>query len=163
MYEAERNKARNIPIDGEYPDFAKAVRYLLGWSEDSDRPYLSTRAAQSKTGVNFTTISMAARGFRGKEDTVKKIAVGLGGDVDELLLLADYVPKGRREELRSWTDSIITDPPYDPSREITGSYDPDDVYVAAQDNGMSPADAKKLLTRLEEIRKEKARRQGREE
>lgn len=82
-----------------------------------------------------------------------KFAEGLGGDKQLLLRLGGWMDK----------DASADENPYDPSREIVGFIDPEDFYVAAQDNGMSQEDARKLLARLEEIRKAKARRQGREE
>ena len=99
MYENERAKSSALALDGPYPDLGREVRRLLGWEVGSDHPYLSTRAAQTKTGVNFTTIALIARGFRARADTLKKIASGLGGDEDLLLVLADHIPPGMRDRL----------------------------------------------------------------
>jgi len=87
-----RKKALERTIDGPYSDLAKEVRYLLGWVEGSSRPYLTSRMAYRKTGVNYSTIAAMSKGDRGSYESVRKFAEGLGGDVDQLLLLAGYVP-----------------------------------------------------------------------
>lgn len=92
----------------------------------------------------------------------------MNGDEQKLLELAGHLVGGFSNQAHEdRTDETQPnnpeEDPYDPSREIVGFIDPEDFYVAAQDNGMSPEDARKLLVRLEEIRKAKARRQGREE
>lgn len=86
----EREKARNRPIDGKYPEFAAEVRRLLGY--DGDRPFLTSRVAARKTGVNYSTVSAMVRGDRASASNIQKFADVLGGDADLLLSLAGFLP-----------------------------------------------------------------------
>ena len=114
MYESERKKASARPIDGPFPDLAIEARRLLGWDPDSDLPYLSTRAAHAKTGVNFTTIGLYARGFPGKRDTLTKLARGLGGDADRLLWAAGHIPMAQIDQKSHAAGTAKTDTDTDP-------------------------------------------------
>ena len=92
--EAQRRKASERPIDGEYPQMASEVRRLLGWEVGSTRPFLTTRMAWRKTGVNHATVSTMSKGDRPSYQSIEKFAEGLGADVNNLLLLAGYLPRG---------------------------------------------------------------------
>lgn len=91
----ERAHARRP--DGPYPDLAREMRRLMGHDPDPDlgpgqqsRPWLSTRAAESITGVNRMTIADALRGFRASAEVLLRFARTLGGDSWELLLASGY-------------------------------------------------------------------------
>ncbi|MGI4792017.1 MAG: LexA family protein [Janthinobacterium lividum] len=87
---SDREKAAARPIDGPFPEFAREIRHLLGYYAEDRRNFMTSRMAHRKTGVNYSTIASMTRGVRGSEDTIRKIAKGLGGDVDILLRLAGY-------------------------------------------------------------------------
>lgn len=87
-----REKAAARPIDGPYPELAKAVRELLGYCNDYPGVALTSREASRKTGVNHATITTMMRGDRPSEGTILKLAKGLGGDAAQLLFLAGYLP-----------------------------------------------------------------------
>ena len=90
----ELEKVNSRPIDGVYPELAREVRRLLGFDRASSRPYLTSRMASRKTGVNHSTITTTIRGDRPSYETVLKLAAGLGGDADHLLSLAGYANAG---------------------------------------------------------------------
>ncbi len=91
--EEEHRKALKRPIDGPYPDLAREVRRLMGHgNHDPERPFLTSRMGQNKSGVHYATIASAMRGFRVKEDALFRLAYGLGGDAKLLLSLAGYPP-----------------------------------------------------------------------
>ena len=86
----DREKALLRPIDGPFKEFAQEVRRLMGYYAEERRPFLTSRMASRKTGVNYSTIASMTRGVRGSEETIRKIASGLGGRADHLLRLAGY-------------------------------------------------------------------------
>ena len=87
----ERKKSVDRVIDGPYPEFAQEVRRLLGWEDNSTREYFSTRQASSITGVNYSTVSMMARGFRSSLNNIKQFANALGGDANLLSRLSGHL------------------------------------------------------------------------
>jgi hypothetical protein len=124
------------PITGPYKELARLVRELLQWDDPERR--LSGRTAQRLIGntISHTTIIAMAEGDRPRMDTVIDFGHGMKLDmagVNRLLRAAGY-PQ-------------IMD-------------EPDDIYAAARDIGLSEEDARNLLARIEEIRREKARRRG---
>ena len=59
---------------------------------------LTQRQLAERIGINFTYLSKIENGKLEhdqfpKEDTIKRLAAELGGDVDELLLLAKRIPE----------------------------------------------------------------------
>ena len=93
--------ARSKPIDGRYRDLGEQTRYLMGYFPESGRPFLTTRMAARKTGVNHATISTMLHGDRPSEESIRKFAAGLGGDVNSLLVAAGYLPDDFAERERS--------------------------------------------------------------
>jgi plasmid maintenance system antidote protein VapI len=149
----EREKARARPIDYPYVEFATEVRRLLGY--EGDRPFLTARGAEIKSGVNHSTIAGMIRGKRGSRETIIQFAERLGGDPDLLLRLADYL-------LETETVEVEEEDIPDAEHEIVGSYDDEDFYIAARENGVTDEQIRKIREKAAELRREKARRQGRE-
>ena len=95
-----RTKAWNRPIEGAYHDLAIYVRMLMGWAPGSIKsgsPFLTSRAASYKTGVNYSTIAAMTRGERAAYESIVKFTEALGGDVDYALLMGGYLPKDVKE------------------------------------------------------------------
>lgn len=127
---AYQTKAVSLPIDGPYPAFARAVRHLLGWSADSDRPFLSTRAAMAKTGLSNFTISHMTRGWKVKVASIYQFASILSGDAARLTRLAGYMTPEEVEASESAMSesAVLPLPPGDPLLEIG-----DDLGMASYD------------------------------
>lgn len=85
-----QEKAAARPIDGQFKALAEAVRELLGWN-GGGRPFLSTRAAEFKTGISNGTIATMARGGRVHPDTLSKFARAMGDDPVRLQVLGGYI------------------------------------------------------------------------
>lgn len=81
-----------LPIDGRYPEFGQAVRHLLGWYTEDNRPYLSSRDVQRMTGITNSAVAMMARGGRVAPVNLKKFADAVGGDYNQLMRLAGWTP-----------------------------------------------------------------------
>lgn len=92
--------ALDRPISGPYPALAQEVRKLLGHDSPNGSRFLTGRMAAFKCGVNAASITDAANGYRLRMETLSKIAIGLGGDVDALLRaggLSDYARPPHRK------------------------------------------------------------------
>jgi hypothetical protein len=86
-----RIKAANLPIEGPYKDGARFVRRILGWEESEDRPYLSTRNAQHKTGISNGTINTLAHGGKVSSNIIEIFAQKMGEDAERLKRLFGYI------------------------------------------------------------------------
>lgn len=132
------------PVTGLYKEFAEEVRRILKW----DTPErVSTRDAGRMTGgrISHGTINAMTFGDRPRMEMVIDFGRGMGLDtagVNRLLRIAGY-------------PQIM-----DESHEAPGAIELDDIYTAARDIGLSEEDARRLLERIEEIRREKAGRRG---
>ncbi len=73
------------PVSGPHPALAKEIRHLLGYDSPNGNRFLTGRMACVKCGVNAASITDAANGHAIRMETLSKIAIGLGGDVDALL------------------------------------------------------------------------------
>lgn len=69
---------------GPYPDLARIVREMMG--------NLSLRQAQTKTGVNYSTISHMVNGQRGSMELTIKFARGFMAAPNPLLRASGYPP-----------------------------------------------------------------------
>lgn len=95
MRDPYQEKAASKPIDGPNKELALEVRRLLGWTDDADRPFLSTRAAEFKTEISNGTIATMARGGRVHPDTLRKFAEKMNADPLRLQVLGGYIDPRR--------------------------------------------------------------------
>lgn len=86
-----KDRAKDIPNDGPFPELATLTRRLLGWEGD-DRPFMTTRAAARKTDLSNSTISLMARGDKVSPTVILRFAKRMGGDATQLLLATGVDP-----------------------------------------------------------------------
>lgn len=92
-------RAKERPIEGMYRDFAIEIRHLLGWTDTTDRPFISTRTAARKTGLSNGTIANMAHGDPTTPESIHKFVTGIGGDEARLCVLAGHLPPQMKRDL----------------------------------------------------------------
>lgn len=106
---SQREAAQERPIDGRFPELAHEIRRLLGWVANDGRPFLTSRMASRKTGVNYSTIAALTRGDRAGAETLRKLAEGLNGDVVGLMRAAGYLPEEPSNVVRETRAGYLAD------------------------------------------------------